>query len=76
MYYSLEKQHNMENKTKTYMLIGFFVVAIIIAFAIYKAIGSSKDVNNITPSNQVTTNTSTGLGNLLSHLPPLHFFGL
>jgi hypothetical protein len=56
----------MEKKTKIWLIVGLFVIAAIIAFAIYKGIGSSKDTTVVTQGG--TTTTNSGLGNLLGNL--------
>lgn len=58
----------MENKTKMWLLIGLFVVVIIIAFALYKGIGTSKITTTTTSAGSQTT---TGIGSLIGSLSNL-----
>lgn len=57
----------MEKKTKIWLLVGLFVVAAIIAFAIYKGIGTSKETTVTTGSGSTTT-TTNGIGQLLGSI--------
>lgn len=54
----------MDNKKK-WLIIGLFVVAIIIAFAIYKGITSAKTVTTSTTGGGTTT-TTNGIGSLVN----------
>lgn len=62
----------MENKTKTWLIIGLFIIAIIIAVAIYKGIQTAKTTTVSTTGGGSTT-TTNGIGALLT--PILTFFG-
>lgn len=45
----------MQKNTKIWLVIGLFIIAGIIAFAIYKGIGSSKDITTTTGGGSTTT---------------------
>lgn len=55
----------MEKKTKIWLVVGLFIIAAIIAFAIYKGIGSSKDTVVVSTGGSTTT-TTNGIGKLLA----------
>lgn len=51
----------MEKKTKIWLVIGLFVIAGIIAFAIYKGIGTTKEVTTTTGGGTTTITTGSGI---------------
>jgi len=54
----------MERKQKIWLIIGLFIVAAIIALAIYKGVGSSKTTEVITGGG-THSETTPGLGKLI-----------
>lgn len=57
----------MKRNTKIWLIVGLFVIAGIIAFAIYKGIGNSKDTTTTT-SGGTTSTTTNGIGSLLTSI--------
>ncbi|MCC6721741.1 MAG: hypothetical protein IT243_06020 [Bacteroidia bacterium] len=55
------------SKTKIYLIIGLFVIAGIIAFAIYKGIGESKTTTTTTDGG-TSSKTTNGIGDLLGDI--------
>lgn len=55
------------DKKKTLIIIGLFVIAAIIAFAIYKGIGASKDTTTSTLGGSTTVKTN-GIGGVLGEI--------
>lgn len=60
----------MKNSTKIWLVVGLFIIAIIIAFAIYKGVGTSKDTT-VTTSGGTVSQTSNGLGGLIASIAAL-----
>lgn len=60
----------MKNSTKIWLVVGLFIIAGIIAFAIYKGVGTSKDTT-VTTSGGAVSQTSNGLGGLIASIAAL-----
>jgi len=56
------------SKTKIYMIIGLFILAAILLFAIIKGVGASRETTVINESVGGATATSGGLGGLIASL--------
>lgn len=54
----------MKRSTKIWLIILLFVIAGIIAFAIYKGLGTSKDTT-VTTTGGTTIKSTNGIGSLL-----------
>lgn len=63
----------MERKTKIWLIVGLLIIAAIIAFAIYKGIGASKDTV-ITTGGGTTTTSNNGIGGIISSVGTLFGF--
>lgn len=57
----------MGKSTKIWLVVGLFIIAGIIAFAIYKGIGSSQETTTITQGG-ATSKTTNGIGSLLGSI--------
>lgn len=57
----------MSKTARIWLVVGLFIIAGIIAFALYKGIGSSKDTTIVT-SGGTTINESKGLGGLIGSI--------
>lgn len=57
----------MKSSTKVWLIIGLFIIAGIISFAIYKAIQDSKETTVITQGGSSSKSTN-GIGSLLGSL--------
>ena len=54
----------MEKRTKTILIVGLFIIAAIIAFALYRGFGAAKDTT-VTTGGGSTTTTKEGLGKFI-----------
>lgn len=57
----------MSKTARIWLVVGLFIIAGIIAFALYKGIGASKDTTIVT-SGGTTINESKGLGGLIGSI--------